>query len=300
MKPEHRTGLAPESARIRLAGYVLTRNEAANVARAVDSLSTVCDHVLVVDSESTDDTVAIAEKHGADVVVHPFAGFSAQRNFAIDHVEATYRPDYVLCLDADEWMDDVLVADLRDHIARGGLTDDVYLLHLQIRFDGRALRWGGFANTWLPRLFRTGTGRYEDRMVNEHLSLPDDATIGRLGGHLVNDDVLSWEDHIAKHNRYSTLEAAARVALRRGEGDLTTFGEALRRPYLRRRWLRQHVWDRIPARPAIRFVQIYLLAGGLLDGRAGFRRALFEAWQEMCIDLKVEQARGDEHVGRTV
>ena len=274
---------------VRIAGYVLTRNEAANVARAVDSLSTVCDDIVVVDSGSTDGTAAIAETHGADVVVHPFGGFSAQRNFAIDHVQRTYSPDYILCLDADEWMDDALVADLRERIAASTLTDDVYLLHLQIRFDGRALRWGGFANTWLPRLFRTGAARYEDRVVNEHLSLADDASIGRLRGRLVNDDVVSWEDHIAKHNRYSTLEARARIALRAGEAERTTLGAALRRPYLRRRWLRQHVWDRLPARPAIRLVQIYILAGGFLDGRAGFRRALFEAWQEMCTDLKAEQ-----------
>ncbi len=283
--------------RLRLAGYVLTRDEAANVARAVDSLSTVCDHVVVVDSESTDDTVAIAEKHGADVVIHPFAGFSAQRNFAIDHVEATYQPDYILCLDADEWLDDALIADLRERIARADLTDDVYLLHLQIRFDGRALRWGGFANTWLPRLFRPGTARYEDRVVNEHLSLTDGATIGRLNGRLVNDDVVSWEDHIAKHNRYSTLEAQARVALRRGDARPTSLRDALRRPYLRRRWLRQNLWDRLPARPAIRFVQIYMLAGGILDGRAGFRRALFEAWQEMCTDLKAEELARDDSDG---
>jgi len=113
--------------------------------------------------------------------------------------------------------------------------------------------------------------------------------VGQLDGRLVNDDVTSWEDHIAKHNRYSTLEAQARVQLRRGQAEATTWSEALLRPYLRRRWLRQHVWDRLPARPAVRFVQIYVLAGGILDGRAGFRRALFEAWQEMCTDLKAEE-----------
>jgi hypothetical protein len=164
----------------------------------------------------------------------------------------------------------------------------VYLLHRQIQFDGRALRWGGFGNTWLPRLYRPTAGRYEDRLVNEHLAVGPGATIGRLPGRLVNADVSSWTDHIAKHNRYSTFEAMARVQLRRGQTQATSWSDAVAHPYLRRRWLRQHVWDRLPARPAIRFVQIYLVAAGFLDGRAGFRRALFEAWQEMCTDMKAE------------
>jgi len=270
-------------------GYVLTRNEEDKVARAIRSLASVCAHVVVVDSESTDRTAEIARGLGADVVIHPFEGFSAQRNVALDHVRSTYDPDYILTIDADEWLTDELVADLGARIGGSALTEDVYLLHLCIRFDGRELRWGGFASTRLPRLFRPGAGRYENRVVNEHLSLNPGATVGQLGGRLVNDDVTSWEDHIAKHNRYSTLEAQARVQLRRGQAEATTWSDALLRPYLRRRWLRQHVWDRLPARPAIRFVQIYVLAGGILDGRAGFRRALFEAWQEMCTDLKTEE-----------
>lgn len=272
----------------KIVGVILTRDEEANVARAVDSLRPVVDTVVVVDSESTDATCALARQRGAVVVVHPFEGFSAQRNWAIEHVVDTYHPDLILSLDADEWLSDDLVADLNARAAGGALTADAYLLHRRIRFDGRFLRWGGFANTWLPRLFRPESARYEDRGINEHLALVPSARLDRLRGHLVNDDVTSREEHIAKHNRYSSLEAQARLSLRAGRSERTSLLDAVRLPYLRRRWLRQHVWDRLPARPAIRFVQIYLLAGGLLDGRAGFRRALFEAWQEMCTDLKTE------------
>jgi glycosyltransferase involved in cell wall biosynthesis len=274
---------------LRLAGYVLTRNEAPRIRRAVTSLLEVTSDVVVVDSESTDETRSIAKELGADVVVHPFEGFSSQRNWALDYLEKRYGPDYVLSLDADEWLNDDLVTSIQTRVLDGTLGDhDVYLFHRQIRFDGRVLKWGGFANIWLPRLFRIDAGRYENRTVNEHLKLDPGATIGRLTGYLVNDDVDSWEDHIDKHNHYSTLEAQARVALRTNRGAKTTISEAVRRPYLRRRWLRQHVWDRLPARPALRFMQIYLIAGGFLDGRAGFRRALFESWQEMCTDLKAE------------
>jgi glycosyltransferase involved in cell wall biosynthesis len=280
---------------LRLVGYVLTRNEAANIRRSLTSVLQVTSQIVVVDSESTDETRSIATDLGADVVVHPFEGFSVQRNWALDYVKDKYRPDYILSLDADEWLSEDLAEAIRKRTADGTLSEhDVYLFHRLVRFDGRILRWGGFANIWLPRMFRTNSGRYENRRVNEHLAIRPTATIGRLPGTLVNDDVESWEDYIAKHNRYSTLEAGSRIELRRGTAEMTTFVDALRRPYLRRRWLREHVWQRLSARPALRFVQMYLVAGGILDGRAGFRRALFEAWQEMCIDLKVE---AQEHPG---
>jgi glycosyltransferase involved in cell wall biosynthesis len=276
----------------KIVGLILTLNEELRIERSIRSLQSVTDTVVVVDSESADATRDIATRLGAEVVVHPFRGFSAQRRWAVDYVAGTYNPDFVLSIDADEWLTDDLLSDIADRAASGTLDADVYLMNRKVIFDGRWLRWGGFGRTWLPRMFRPGLATYEDRGVNEHLRVTDDASVGRLNGHVVNDDVISWEDHIAKHNRYSTLEAQARRRVVLGQDSRTTLAEAVHLPYMRRRWLRQHVWDRLPARPAIRFLQLYVLAGGCLDGRAGFRRALFEAWQEMCTDLKAETLGG--------
>lgn len=274
---------------VRVVAYVLTRNEAANISRVITSLHHVTKEVLVVDSESTDATLSIARALDAEVVVHPFDGFSSQRNWALSYIAEHYDADFVLALDADETLSSELVDDLRRRIAAGELTKDAYLLNLRVEFDGRMLRWGGFTHTWLPRLFRPEAGKYEPRMVNEHLSLSPSATIGRLAGFFINHDIGSWDSYIEKHNRYSRLEAWARVELRQDCTRRACLGEAMRRPYLRRRWLRQNVWDHLPARPALRFFQLYILAGGALDGRSGFRRALFESWQEMCTDLKSEE-----------
>ena len=272
----------------KIVGLILTLNEELRIERSIRSLQSVADTVVIVDSESTDATREIARRLGSDVVVHPFRGFSQQRTWAIEYVVATHSPDLVLTIDADEWLTDELLSDIEGRTSSGTLDADVYLMNRKVIFDGRWLRWGGFARTWLPRMFRPGSATYEDRGVNEHLNIAENATISRLKGHLVNDDVISWEDHIAKHNRYSTLEAHARLRVERGQDRRTTFSDAVRLPYMRRRWLRQHVWDRLPARPAIRFVQLYILGGGCFDGTPGFRRALFEAWQEMCTDLKAE------------
>lgn len=273
----------------RLAGYVITLNEAERIARAVRSLQSVCEAVLVVDSGSTDATIEIARSLGCEILSHPFAGFSRQRNVAIDELVRRHAPDYVISIDADEWLDEELVADIRERILTGEPQYDVYLLHLRSYFDGRLLRWGGYSRTKLPRIFRPGLARYEAREVNEHLAVERAARIGTLEGYLINADVISWSRHIAKHNQYSTFEAEARVNLLRRAAAATTLASAIRYPYLRRRWLRERIWNRLPGRPAIRFLQIYVLSGGLLDGRAGFRRAVFDSWVEMCIDLKTEE-----------
>lgn len=274
--------------RPRLAGCILTKDEEGRVEQAIRSLQRVADAVVVVDSESTDRTREVAAACGAEVWVRPFDGFSRQRNWALEEIGRRLDPDWILSIDADEWLGDKLITELRERLQQGGLTADAYLIRRRTRFAGRVLRRGGFARTWLLRLFRPGTVEYEERAVNEHIRLRQGAQLGRMRGSLEHTDVESWERYIDKHNRYSTLEAQARHNLREARTGRTSLREAWQRRDLRRRWLREVVWNRLPARPAIRFVQIYVLRGGLFDGQAGFRRALFEAWQEMCIDLKVE------------
>jgi glycosyltransferase involved in cell wall biosynthesis len=272
----------------RLVGCILTRDEERRVERAVRSLQRVSDHVVVIDSESVDRTRQLAEAAGATVLTRRFDDYSTQRNWALREIEARFGDVFVLSIDADEWLSDELVHEIIDRgddlVARA----DFVRMRRRHRFDGRVLRHGGFQQTWLVRLMRASVAQYEDRSVNEHVMVPDAAAVGVLHGWLEHDDVDSWERHVAKHNRYSTLEAAARVAGRETDLDLR---RALRQPSLRRRWLREQVWDRLPARPAVRFLQIYVVSRGFLDGRPGFRRALFEAWQEMITDLKAEELR---------
>lgn len=271
-------------------GCILTRDEERNVERAVRSLQAATDVVVVVDSESTDATRDIACRLGADVLVRPFDSYPAQRNWALDRIAERYGDVYVFSMDADEWLSDELTAELRARSSSLGQDADVYLVKRRVRFDGRILRHGGFGTTWLTRLVPAAGATYEGREVNEHVAMGEGTRIGRLDGWLEHADVGSWSDYIAKHDRYSTLEAQARTDTERGRHDVT-LADVRRDRTMRRRWLRQRIWDRLPARPAIRFVQIYVVFGGFRDGRPGFRRALFEAWQEMVTDLKAEELR---------
>lgn len=277
-------------------GYVITKDCESTVEAAVSSLIRATSLVLVVDSNSTDRTRDVAEKCGAVVVERPFDSFSGQRNWSIQELVRRWSPEFVFSLDADEWLDDELVDDVRCRASSGSLTADVYVANRVVHFDGRVLRRGGFGRTPLIRMFRPELCQYEDRLVNEHLAVPAEATRDTLRGTIEHADVESWTRHIDKHNRYSTLEAMERLRMRRsGDGGIKAV-EALRRPDLRKRWLREQIWSRAPMRPVLRFAQIFLVMGGFLDGRAGLRRAVFEAWQEMCIDLKAEALEE----GRTV
>lgn len=271
-------------------GCILTKNEERNVRTAVTSMQRAADAVFVVDSFSDDATVRIARECGATVVEHEFETYAAQRNWALQQIAERWGPDaWAFTLDADEWLSDELVDELVAH-RHGAQEADIYITPIRRRFDGRILRHGGYGRTWGIRMWRAGYSAYGDRGVNEALVVPEEARIVHLEGWLEHADVDSWEKYIAKHNVYSTVEASARLDAVRGVGPIIGVRDAVRDRTVRRRFLRQRVWDRLPARPAIRFLQIYVFFGGFLDGRPGFERALFDAWQELCVDLKVRES----------
>lgn len=278
----------PESQLV--AAYIIALNESHNIADAVRSLREATDNVLVVDGGSTDETVERAVEAGAVVAQRPFDDFAIQRNWAIAQLVDRFDPVWIFVLDADERLSPELAAQLRGLQADSPV--DVFLIPLRIIFLGRVLRFGGMARTWLPRLFKPGAGQYENRSVNEHFAVRDGAKLAKLkGAPIMHQDVTDWTHHVAKHGRYSTLEARARLEVEMGLAPRTTLWEAVHRPQLRRRWLRQHLFDRMPAKPRVRFVQMYLFSLGFLDGGPGLYRARFDSWQEATIESKVRALR---------
>lgn len=274
----------PAAELIPLVGCILTLNEEAHIGDAIRSLSLAADLVVVIDSGSQDLTREIARAEGAIVLERPFDNFAAQRNWALDEIEARYAPTWVFSLDADERVPERLASEVRGIATSADQRYDAFAVVRLLRFGGRILRHGGMASTRLLRLFRPSAGRYEHRSVNEHFAVRPGAKVSSLAEPLLHEDVLSWERYIEKHNLYSTLEAQERVDRDCGQG--VSLQQAFENPHLRRRWLRERVWNSVPAKPACRFVHSYVMLGGFLDGKPGFDKAMFNAWLEMCIDLK--------------
>jgi glycosyltransferase involved in cell wall biosynthesis len=168
---------------------LLSFNSEKTLGATIQRVLLISDEIFVVDSYSTDGTVALATSLGARVVQHSFADYSAQRNWAIDSLPITRS--WQLHLDADELMDDTLIGaiqELPEETSKNG-----YLLPRFVRFLGRVMRHGGISPTWHPRPFRTGAGRCEDRKYDQHFILLHGAA-GRLPGILVDDIQMSLSE----------------------------------------------------------------------------------------------------------
>ena len=247
-----------------------TRNEEANLPRCLASVGDWAEEIVVVDSQSSDDTVAIAEDYGTEVLQFYYeGGWPKKRQWALDTYN--FQNEWILLLDADE----ILLDPIKEEIVEAIQTDeyDGYWLRFQLHFLGRRLRHGGF-DLWKLFLFRDGKGRFERRFEGQDESMSDieihehvvvDGKVGGLRNPVRHENWNSLYRYIEKHNEYSEWEA--RVYRDGGEGDLepALFGNQAQR----RRWLKQlMVW--VPGFPVLTFLYHYVLRLGFLDGKPGF------------------------------
>lgn len=272
---------------------ILTKNEELNIAHAVRSVEGLARRVFVVDSESTDRTREIAESLGATVVVQPWLGYARQKNWAID--ELPWESDWVFILDADEAVLPDLAQELRRVCAPGAaeVPEQGYYINRYFIFLGKRLRHCGYYPSWNLRLFRRGRARYVEREVHEHMEV--DGPTGRLAGHMEHHDRRGLEVYMDKHNHYSTLEARELV---RGENQIQKIAQADGQPprlfgngLQRTRWIKLHLYPKLPARWLFRFLYMYVLKLGVLDGLTGLRFCLFISAYELLISLKVIELR---------
>ena len=241
---------------------ILTWNEEQNLPQALRSVAGWASEIVVVDSGSTDRTIEIAEAAGCRVYHHKFEGYATQRNWAL--TECSILSDWVLFLDADEWLPDSLKAEI-DRAIHGGSRYDGYFLMWRFYWMGKWIR-RGYYPTPILRLFRRGKARCEDREINEHIVV--DGPTATLKEDFIHEDLKGVGDWIDKHNRYSEREARELLKARDvPEGylraDPFTAGPS------RNRWLRYRVYNRFPplVRPMLNFVYRFVLRGGFLDGK---------------------------------
>lgn len=266
-----------------LAVVILTYNEEANIAQALDSVVRWADEIHIVDSLSTDRTVEIARQYGSHISQNTFVDFAKQRNHALEQLPI--RSEWVFFLDADEWLPDALKQEIRALIASCPRENGFYIKRRLI-WMGRWIR-RGYYPSWILRLFRHGKARCEDRAVNEHLIV--DGPTGRLRNDFIHEDRKGVTDWIAKHNRYATAESqelfSTRSAPNYREIDARLFSTQAQR----KRWLRYKVWNRLPPliRPFFYFFYRYILAGGFLDGREALAYHFLQGlWFPMLVDIK--------------
>jgi glycosyltransferase involved in cell wall biosynthesis len=241
-----------------------------------------------VDSFSTDDTVQVARRHGAQVLQRAFINYSDQRNWA--SAQAPPDTEWLLHLDSDEYLTPELAAELRRRLETAGPDTTGFLMRRRTIFLGREIRHGGIGATWHLRLYRINRGRCEDRRYDQHFVA--DGRIERLRGFFMDDNRASLAQWTERHNRWSTAEAEELLEPSPDARRVTPrlFGS----PIARKRWLKDRFWSYLPLfwRPFAFFVYRYLLCLGFLDGREGLiYHTLQGFWFRFLVDSKAYEAR---------
>jgi len=272
---------------------LLTFNSVGIVRETVGAALQVSPHVLAVDSHSTDGTAELLRELGCTVLQRPFSNYSEQRNWAIAQVQADYP--WQLHLDADEVLDDQAVQELRAILADDGAGHDAYMLRRRDYFMGRMLRFSG-VNPWHLRLFRSGRGRCEARLYDQHfITVGATGPSGKLRGFMHDKNALTLTDWIGRHNRWSDAEAREKSGPQPAGDDVLQprlLGDARERT----RFIKQ-LYYRLPIgmRAISYFFYRYLLRGGFLDGKPGFYFAFFQAlWFRMLVDAKIYEMQAAE------
>jgi glycosyltransferase involved in cell wall biosynthesis len=271
---------------------VPVRNDARNLPRCLESLAGVGE-VYVIDSQSTDDTVPIAQSRGAKVVQFHYAGgWPKKRQWAMDTLPFAY--DWILLLDADEVLTPELVEEIRRAVQSPRV--DGYSIRLQMYFLGRILRHCD-ASFWKLSLFRKGRGRFECRLKDQDASMADieihehvvvDGPTAELRNALVHHNVDSLSRYILKHNEYSNWEA--RVLLQPVVDPEEVRADLFGTQAQRRRWLKRNLY-RLPGSPVLLFLYRYVLRLGFLDGAPGLIYCTFQAVQMFHSKAKIYELR---------
>lgn len=265
-----------EGSKVAVSCVVLTLNEEANIPIVLPSLAPA-DQVVVVDSGSTDQTVPMSRALGAEVLENPWPGYAQQRNWALQH--PGIRHDWVLFVDADERMTTESWAEIETFLAKPADRRACDFLR-SVRLFGRELKHGGFNSARVARLLHRQHCRFLERPVHEHAVV--DGPIQHMAVPIIHEDRKPFAAWLDRHNRYSSLEAKAR--LRPPAASPTGSAKVKHR-------LRTHLWPRLPARPLLFFLYIYVVRLGFLDGKAGMRIASFYAFQELSVQVKMEELR---------
>jgi glycosyltransferase involved in cell wall biosynthesis len=225
----------------KLSVVIITFNEEKNIGRCIDSVTKIADEIIVLDSFSSDNTIAIANSKGAVVQQEKFAGYIEQKNRALSYSSNRF----VLSLDADEAIDEVLEKEIL--AAKNSFVFDGYLMNRFTCYCGKFIKHG----SWYPdiklRLFDISTASWGGINPHDKVIFKKGGRIMRLKGNILHYSYNNLEEHISQNNKFSTI--AAEAYFKKGK---------------------KSNWFRMLLHPCWAFVQSYFFRLGLLDGFYGF------------------------------
>lgn len=254
--------------RLPLSVVVTTYNEEINILDCLESVLWA-DEILVVDSYSTDQTLELARRYPVRILQREYYGSAAQKNWALDRV----THDWVLVVDADERVSEELAKEVLETLSSEPRYNGFAMRRRNVVL-GKMLRFSGWAVDHVVRLFRKDRARYPDRRV--HADTEVDGPTPLLKQHLIHYTFRSFDQYYEKFSRYAEWGAAQ-----------------LYREGKRAGWLE------IAGRPFWRFLRMYFLQLGILDGRHGLMVSTLEAFgvflkYARLWEYRLRESRGEE------
>ncbi len=248
-----------------LTAIILTKNEEKNIERCINSLA-FCDEVVVVDDESSDNTVLLAKKLPAKVLRHKMENYGAQRNWAIEQVKSSW----IFFVDADEVVTEELGVSIQELVQKNDANG--YMVHRVDYIWNHKFKYGDVGNVWILRLARRGAGTWQGAV---HETWKIDGRVAKLKGelsHYPNQTIVEFLKHI---NGYSTLKAKDFYE----HGKKTNIFEIVLGP----------IWI---------FIKLYILKLGALDGIYGFIHAMLMSFYMFLVAGKLYLRYNNIHANR--
>lgn len=226
---------------MKLSVVIITYNEGRNIGNCIDSVRSIADEIVVLDSLSSDDTVKIAREKGANVYLQPFLGYIEQKNEALNLASHPY----VLCLDADEVLDETLRTSIREIKKQDAPA--AYTMNRCTSYCGKFIRHG----SWYPdkklRLFDRSLGRWGGENPHDRVILRSALPVYHLKGDILHYSYDNIGEHVVQNSRFSTISAESMFE----KGRRTSLARVIFNPW----------WA---------FTVSYFIRLGILDGFYGF------------------------------
>lgn len=278
-----------QTKKVSIGTIILTYNEEIHIERCIENAKRFSEQIYVIDSFSTDNTVAIAKGLGAKVLQNKWENNHAkQLNWGLEN--ANFQTDWILRLDADEYLTDELIDEIKEKLPTLEENITGVVLPRGNYFLGRKITKGvGVVN--LLRLFRRDKAFCEDRHMDEHMVLKEGVSI-EFSNNMVDNNLNNLTLWTTKHNGYSNREASDLLSLKYGlENKQNNTDEKLtKQAGVKRNWKKKYANMPLFWRVAAYFCYRYFLKGGFLEGKEGFLWHFLQGfWYRMLVDAKIYQ-----------
>ena len=273
-----------------LTAIILTKNEEKNIRKCIKSIKSVVKRIIIVDSFSDDDTIIIAKKLGAEIVQNEFVNNAVQFNWALENV--CINTKWILKIDADEELTPELSKEINRKLDK--ISDGIngVILRRRVYFMGRWLKHGGKYPEMLLRIFRTGHGMSENKMMDEHLMVMDGKTLS-FKNDFIDNNKKPLELWIQKHDKYSYREACEVLT---NNKDINNNKEQHWQVKLKR-IIKKHGYYNLPMffRAHLYYIYRYYFRLGFLDGVEGKIYTFLQAyWYRFLVDAKIYELKNDK------